>query len=420
MQIYVDGRLQTTVQAASINISLPMNAGQRRITVKVWDSTGANSMSQRYVTVTGSTPSSGRQYYVSPSGNDANTGSASAPWRTLSRADRSARPGDTVYVASGTYPGASEAGGRLKTVASGTPSARIRWIAESKWGAKLISVQTGNNAVWWSQGNYVDIQGFDLSGKGALGIYNTGSHTRIVGNHVHHIPATGCPSNGGAGIHNGNYSASDNDVIGNWVHNIGDYSRPCTRVHGIYHANLRGHIYNNVTFRNQGWGIHLWHAATNIVISSNTIFANGNGGILIGGVSGEYSGGSGSNDRTIVSNNIIYRNGLAGGGFGLQEYGDVGRNNQYVRNVVSQNGPGNWSTFANVASGTVTATPTFINYKDDGTGNYQLTSGSCAVGAGSNLGAPGNDYNGGKRPTASRWDAGAFQHGAAAGAYPQP
>ncbi len=30
--------------------------------------------------------------------------------------------------------------------------------------------------------------------------------------------------------------AIDNDTIGNWAYNIGDYSNPCPRVHGIYHA----------------------------------------------------------------------------------------------------------------------------------------------------------------------------------------
>ncbi|HYL11785.1 MAG TPA: hypothetical protein VEV41_02045 [Terriglobales bacterium] len=45
-------------------------------------------------------------------------------------------------------------------------------------------------------------------------------------------------------------------------------------MHGIYHANLRGHIYNNVVFQNEGWGIHTWHAAMQVMITNNTVFSN--------------------------------------------------------------------------------------------------------------------------------------------------
>lgn len=360
----------------------------------------------------------GGQYYVSPNGNDSGDGSAGNPWRTLSRADASVRPGDTVHVAVGPYNMDTENGGRLKTTASGTASARIRWISDQKWGAKLHSSQTGNSAVWWNQGNYVDIQGFDLSGSGALGIYNEGSYTRMIANHVHDVLAPGCPAAGGGGILDGNYSATGDDMIGNWVHDIGQYDYPCQRVHGIYHANQGGHIYNNVTFHNGGWGIHLWHAATNVTISNNTVFGNGYGGMLIGAVSGEFPGGSGVNDNTLVTNNIVFRNGLRSDaqGYGIEEYGDIGHNNRYINNLVSQNGPADFN-LTNGTQGTINANPMFNNYQDNGSGDYHLQAASPAIGAGTAQGQPSMDYDNAPRPQGGD-DLGAYQHGVSPGPYP--
>lgn len=42
-------------------------------------------------------------YYISPSGNDQNPGSLSAPWRTLNKANYSLRAGDRVFIRQGTY-----------------------------------------------------------------------------------------------------------------------------------------------------------------------------------------------------------------------------------------------------------------------------------------------------------------------------
>src|SRR5215208_666743 len=42
-------------------------------------------------------------YYVSTSGNDANTGTLAAPFRTIQRAANFAGSGDTVFIRGGTY-----------------------------------------------------------------------------------------------------------------------------------------------------------------------------------------------------------------------------------------------------------------------------------------------------------------------------
>ena len=42
-------------------------------------------------------------YYVAPNGDDASTGSATSPWATIQHAADTLQPGDTVFVATGTY-----------------------------------------------------------------------------------------------------------------------------------------------------------------------------------------------------------------------------------------------------------------------------------------------------------------------------
>jgi parallel beta-helix repeat protein len=325
-----------------------------------------------------------QRYYVSPKGSDSNDGSQAQPWATISRAATQARAGAIIVVLPGSY----VSPGEIKTKASGTASARITFISETQWGAILISTEKGNSAVWNNIGNYIDIMGFDVTGSGSLGIYNRGSHVRIIGNYIHDIPARGCGENGGAGVNNGDPSAQDDDVIGNVVNNVGDYQNPCQRVHGIYYSNLGGHALENVVYRNQGWGIHAWHAASRTVIANNSVFNNGYGGILIG--AGDDPGRR-PNDHTVVANNIVYRNGLnpKAGGYGIEEFGKTGTHNLYLNNLVHQNGPANWHLQnGNKPSGSVDADPRFVNYTGDSTGDYHLQSTSPGLRKGTRRGVP--------------------------------
>src|SRR5207253_942612 len=59
------------------------------------------------------------EYVVSTAGDDAATGLAGAPWRTIQRALRAVKPGDTVTVEVGTYAGLACDG------TSGTAASRI-------------------------------------------------------------------------------------------------------------------------------------------------------------------------------------------------------------------------------------------------------------------------------------------------------
>lgn len=342
-------------------------------------------------------------YYVSPTGSNTNTGTTSGTaFKTITKAVSMVTAGGTVHVAAGNY---SE---NITTNANGTASARIRYISDTQGGAKIVG--SGTEAMWANNGSYVDIVGFDITGSGRLGIVNMGSHTLISGNHVHNLAVSGgCTGSGGAGIVDANYNGSDCDIIGNIVHDIG-IPGACNGVQGIYHSNLRGHIMNNIVYRASAFGIHLWHAATDVIIANNTVFANGSasmgGGIVIG--TGDSPGGVVMNNTKII-NNIVFNNPASS----ISEYCYSGQNCIGSGNVVANNLVyGNGSAISlkvGSATGTIAADPQFINYKADGTGDYHLKSTSPAIDKGTSTNAPSTDLDGISRPQGTGYDIGAYE-----------
>jgi uncharacterized protein DUF1565/parallel beta helix pectate lyase-like protein len=334
----------------------------------------------------------GNVYYVSTSGNDANNGSQTSPFATIQKAASLATPGTTINVAPGTYITP------VITNASGTAAERIIYLSDVKWGARIQT--TGADMAWTNYGNYVDIVGFNITGSGTRGIMNYGSYVRSMNNYIHNIPAFGCQS--GGGITDADYSGHDDDEIGNVIHDIG--TGTCNQTHGIYHANRDGHIYNNIIYNSSGYGIHLWHAATNVTIANNLLFENRFGGILIG--AGDAPGGV-SDDHTIVANNIVMHN---HGNPAIFEYGNTGSHNQYLNNIVFANDQGISLQNGNKDVGTLTVDPQFVNYQSDGSGNYHLKSTSPAIDAGTSIGAPTTDINGIPRPQGRRYDIGPYEY----------
>lgn len=338
--------------------------------------------------------------YVAPGGSDDNPGTAALPLQTIGKAAEMVTPGTTVHVAPGVYREI------LETWASGTAEARIRYLSSTPWGAKIRTEGPDNHWSWTNEGSYVDVEGFDVSNNGAGGIGNYGSHVRITNNYVHDIPAPGCTGNGGAGIVTGEYTALNTILERNFVHDIGELPDPCPRVHGIYHSHEGGGIVNNIVFRTSGWGIHLWHAPSDLKIANNLVFNNANGGIVVGaGDSPYFDDPSKPADHIRVINNIVYDN----RGVGVEESGVTGLNNLYSNNLVFANEQ-DWGLNNDLShSGTVAAPPGFVHYDPDGEGDYRLMPDSPAIDHGTQMEAPVVDYDGVSRPQGQGVDIGPFE-----------
>jgi len=305
-----------------------------------------------------------RHLYVAPDGLDSNPGTRSAPFLTLARADAAAVAGSVIHVAPGSYqvdaPTPQSAG--ITTSRSGTKSARIRFISDVRWGAKIVV--SGSGIAWHSLGNFVDIEGFDISGTGRHGILADGTNLTISNNFIHDLTISGgCTGSGGAAIDTN--GGSGNVLIkGNVIRNIGYAMRGiCNTVQGIYIANPNNIVVENIVSGIAAAGIQQWHGATISTIMSNTVFHCKIGILIGGGDSGALPEGSSDN---FVTRNIIYDN-IA---YGIVEGGKVGANNRYIDNLVHSSGTN--IRVAGREAGTIFAAPPFVDYRADGTGNYHL------------------------------------------------
>jgi hypothetical protein len=312
-----------------------------------------------------------RQLYVAPHGADSNPGTKDAPFLTIDRADAAAAPGYTIHVAPGEYnvsaAGPDSAG--INTLRSGTPSARLKFVSDVRWGARIIVSGTG--IAWHSKGNYVDIEGFDISGTGRHGILADGTNLTIANNFIHDLTVSGgCTGNGGAAIDT-NGGAGNVLIKGNVVRNIG-YSMigNCNTVQGIYIANPKNTVVDNIVSGVALAGIQQWHGATDSTIVHNTVFRCKIGILIGGGDAGTLPNGS---ENNYVANNIVYDN-LT---YGIIEAGKVGANNRYIDNLVYLSGTDVQA--AGRISGTISADPEFVNYQADGTGDYRLQNTSPAL-----------------------------------------
>jgi parallel beta helix pectate lyase-like protein len=335
------------------------------------------------------TPSAGaRVLVVSPGGDDSNLGTRAEPFRTIPRAAEAAVPGTTVVVTPGTYPGS------FRTAASGTASARITYVAESRWGARLVGDDAAET-VWHNDGDHVEIRGFEISGAGIDGLVSSGSYVRIAENRVSGFPSGNCITTARS-----EYTLHDIDVIANVTHGCGGSALD----HGIYVSHPGGTVANNISFNNAGYGIHCWHNCNRLVISNNLVFANKTGGIVVGQGDGPNHGAVAA-DGFVVSNNIAFDN----GGDGIVESGATGPDNRYLHNIISGNAEDDLDLATGRESGTISLDPLFVDYRPDGTGVYRLQAASPGIDAGTPDGAPASDIEGTPRPRGRAVDIGPYE-----------
>jgi hypothetical protein len=349
-------------------------------------------------------PAAAADRYVATTGADTNPGTQAAPYRTIAKAASVVLPGETVHVAAGTYRQV------LSLNRSGTATARIRYVSDTRWGAKILppSRSKGETVVTVG-GDHVDIEGFDISASGfstfRTGLLNTGEHVAMRRNRVHHIPASSVSNLGGSGINSlpegplGWYYGVDVEILGNHVHDIGPVGSSGL-VHGIYVSHPQARVFNNIVCRVPGGGIHLWHNPSDIVIAHNLVVAAGTG-IIVG--AGDSPGTGVARDITVASNIV------RGGGAAILETGVTGTGNRYLNNLLYGNSRDTISLKTGVQSGTIVADPLQADFRADCAGDYHLTSASPAVDAGSATDAPSVDHDGNARPQGDEVDIGPYE-----------
>jgi len=123
-------------------------------------------------------PAAAATFYVSPSGSDSNPGTASAPWRTVGKVDRSRfAPGDAILFRGGS----SFTDSTLTPPSSGSAAAPIRF---GSYGVGRATISNSGGAVWLAPGAHdLSFANLDLSSSASVVFASAGTGpgaTRIL------------------------------------------------------------------------------------------------------------------------------------------------------------------------------------------------------------------------------------------------
>ncbi|MEW6405941.1 MAG: right-handed parallel beta-helix repeat-containing protein [Chloroflexota bacterium] len=213
----------------------------------------------------------GRIFYVSTTGNDSNAGTASAPFRTFSKAVSMLAAGDELQIYGGTYTQ------QLNVTKSGTASAPItikavpgQTVIIDGGGSRdaLVLVPAGTSYVNLKdltckrasvvcvllRGARITVSGFDVSEAKKFGIRLTGSYITVENSRIHdnvleNVNATNTTGGWGAALRSAQESGSNNIFRYNEVfHNWGE---------GIIMGSNTSQVYGNKVYDNYSKNIYI-------------------------------------------------------------------------------------------------------------------------------------------------------------------
>ncbi len=407
---------------------------------------------------------SGTTYYVSGSGNDNNNGrSASSAFRTIQKAANLTQPGDTVLIMNGEYKN-SHSGNVVYISRSGNANAWITYKAHPGHSPKIkhnawhgIEIDRG--------ASYIEINGLEVEGNNAnISLdyarsqrYNGGNpltngncitldgrkngrsrHIRILNNKIHNCGGGGVSViqsdyitvDGNEIFNNAWYSVYANSGISMWQNwnsdnNTTDYKMIVTNnktynnrqniewlavgritdgngiiiddsrntQNGSNLGKYRGRtlVANNVTYKNGGSGIHTYES-DHVDIVNNTAVLNNQ--------SPELSGGqifAADSSDVKVLNNILYA-------FpGKRMNGNSRSTNiTYDHNIYANNG-----NIVVRGANDIIADPQFVNLSKN---DFQLKANSPAIDKGSTWSILKTDFAGKPRQSGTKYDMGAYEY----------
>jgi hypothetical protein len=319
--------------------------------------------------------------YVSPSGSDSNSGTLDAPWRTINTAFADMKSGDTLCLRGGTYPNTVSSGySQTFENLSGTASKPL--IITNYPGE--VAIVDGSTRV---QAAYVTFQGTPMTSSGLIFQGPTPSGMDLIDvMYSHDVTFNHVEIRDGsyhAGIYQ--YDGYNIKLLGSYIHDNGRPGQINTD-NGIYWDATTGGgnlIADCVVEHNVAQGIQLYPAPTNVVVEENTIVNNGNWVALYG-------------SNNFFVNNIMSGNGAASGNPQV----DIEGTGYTINSNLTWSAQSSQIGVLNDSSQSVTklinANPMFVNPSAH---NYQLQSGSPAIGAGNSSYTQPIDRNGTKRPS---------------------
>ena len=349
--------------------------------------------------------STGSAFHVSPTGSDANPGTAEEPWQTIQMAMTSLQPGQIAYVRAGTY----ETGGTF-----GTEADRYLWTTACQADAPCSLVAfPGERPILHGQvriaGSYLRLSGFIIEGPLTADPASPTARraNQVWLNEAHHVEFSGNEVRYND-YHAGVKLDSVNNVqlLGNYIHDNGRFNLTLDPVtggsttntdQGIYWASTNGDgnlIANNLIEHNRAKGIQLYENGTyDVVVTHNTVIDNGSAGIIL----------SGKTDRITVANNVVGYNNAK------QIRVLSGNSNLIVGNLVYSPKRSNSAIENKTKSsvqGTITADPRFVNQPGH---DFHLQANSPAVDRAVVGYAMGVDLEGTIRPVGAGPDVGAYE-----------
>ncbi|HEX7832605.1 MAG TPA: right-handed parallel beta-helix repeat-containing protein [Thermoanaerobaculia bacterium] len=250
-------------------------------------------------------------YFVATNGNDANTGTLAAPFRTITKASGVTKAGDIVEVRGGVY---SEL---VKISAKGTSAAPIIFRSYANETAIIDGSATAvdSNLVTIANATYVEFSKFEVRNAKRAGICGyPANNVKITNNAIHHSERNG--------IYLGSTS-TDVTIEGNAVYN--------NVLHNQYHT-MTG-----------GWGQAIGVSnSPRTTIRSNRVYENDGEGIviLIG-------------DDGLIEKNEVRDN------FSVGIYLDNAQNTKVNANFIYSTGNTRYYRSSHPASGIATANETY-------------------------------------------------------------